>query len=80
MSNTKSLPGTYCRRSDSRSAADRADDRIIQAEALACLLYGESGEGFRTLNDEIQDNVCWLLRDLLAEYRVLREQASLEAQ
>lgn len=49
--------------------AEIATNKLHQAEALAFLLIGERGEAFRNMNDSIQDNVCWLLSDLLTEAR-----------
>ena len=44
--------------------------RVAQAEALAYLLHGEPGEAFRAKHDAIQDDVCWLLSDLLGDCRL----------
>ena len=48
---------------------DTLDRKLAQAEALAVSLVGESGDTFRNLNDVLQDNVLWLLSDLLTEIR-----------
>lgn len=47
--------------------ASRLGSLTAQASSLSALLYGEGGETFRNYNDTIQDNVLWLLSDLLRE-------------
>lgn len=80
MSRPQPILGDFYRLAETDSTADRAHQRIMQAEALASLLYGEQGEAFRNLADPLQDTVCWLLYDLISEYRVLHEKAAQEAQ
>lgn len=41
--------------------------RIAQAKAAAAVMYGETGDAFRNLNDDIQDNFAWLLHDLVGD-------------
>lgn len=40
---------------------DCCETHLACAKALAVVLHGEGGETFRTYNNEIQDNVLWLL-------------------
>jgi hypothetical protein len=44
-------------------------ERTAQAFSLSLLLYGTGGESFRGLNDAHQDNVAWLLSEMLREIR-----------
>ena len=44
-----------------------AETKQAQAEALASILYGQGGEGFRGYAGHIQDHVLWLLADLIRE-------------
>ena len=46
---------------------DFIDDRMRKAHALANATYGEQGESFRHLNDEIQDSFMWALAGTLDE-------------
>jgi len=73
------LLGGYYRGTESDNAVDAADRKLAQAEALAHLLYGETGEALRAMNDEIQDAIGWLLSDLIGEYRLFRYKADQEA-
>lgn len=52
---------------DPRNTFDR---KLAQAESLAHLMVGE---GFQDFNDVIQNNVQWLLSDLLTEIREAHE-------
>ena len=36
---------------------------------LLCNTYGEAGDSFRGLNDELQDNYLWACSDIAAEIR-----------
>lgn len=73
------LLGGYYRGTESDNAVDAADRKLAQAEALAHLLCGEAGEALRSMNDEIQDTIGWLLSDLIGEYRLFRYKADQEA-
>lgn len=46
---------------------DLVSEKLSQAEALSCTLYGEQGETFRSLNEDIQDRVMWLLSKTIQE-------------
>ena len=37
--------------------------------ALLCNAYGEAGESFRGLNDELQDSYLWACTDIAAEIK-----------
>ena len=55
-------------------AIDVATEKLAQAEALSFLLYGEKrGEAFRSLNDDIQDRVQWLLCRTIEDARAAVE-------
>lgn len=51
------------------SAVERFENKLVQAEALAAILCGHGGEALREYNDKIQDNVLWLLSQLITEVR-----------
>jgi hypothetical protein len=46
---------------------DFIHERMLKAHALAANTYGASGEGFRGMNDDLQDNYLWALSDMLRE-------------
>lgn len=60
------------------SPRDRFNRKLAQAEALSATLCGGGDEGFRSMNDVIQDNVLWLLSDLITEIREAHEAADLQ--
>lgn len=45
----------------------RLENLTAQASSLALTLYGTGGDGFRAMFEADQDNVLWLLSDLLRE-------------
>jgi hypothetical protein len=73
------LLGDYYRSTEGDTAQDAADRKLIQAEALAHLLTGEQGDALRLLSDDLQDNICFLLSDLIGEYRLFLRRAEHEA-
>ncbi|MFK2876863.1 hypothetical protein [Rhodanobacter hydrolyticus] len=73
------LLGDYYRSTECENAVDVADRKLAQAEALSQMMYGEEGKAFRGLGDDIQDNIHWLLSDLLGECRLYRRKARQEA-
>lgn len=73
------LLGDYYRSTEGDSAQDTADRKLIQAEALAHLLTGEQGEALRMLSEDLQDSICFLLSDLIGEYRLFLRRAEHEA-
>ena len=46
---------------------DFISDRLVKANALIANTYGESGDAFRNLNDDLQDTYLWTISDLLRE-------------
>ena len=65
---------------DNEMPADTFGRKLAQAESLACTLYGAGGESFRCMNEVIQDNVLWLLGDLITEARIAHDAADKERQ
>ena len=60
----------HMRRGTPQTAEERADrlcSKAYQLEALCMLLWGQEGESFRGLSDDIQDRVMWLVSDLATE-------------
>jgi hypothetical protein len=64
-------PLNWMRTNRNESPEDRLHTKLVQAEALAVVLYADTGEAFRTLNDAVQDRVHWLMADLLTDAREL---------
>ena len=67
---------TIKRPEDALESADMLANKAFQLSGLLSVLYGESGESFRNLNDEIQDAVLWLASDMANEVRELTLQAA----
>jgi hypothetical protein len=61
------------------SPRDRMDRRLAQAEALSATLYGSGGQEFRSMDAPTQDNVLWLLSDLITEVREARDATDRQA-
>lgn len=53
--------------SEDQDAFDRLESRLAQVKALVRNTFGESGESFRSLNDETQDNYQWACHQLIEE-------------
>lgn len=47
--------------------SDRLENVLAQASGLSMLLYGGGYKGFQGLSETDQDNVLWLLSDLVCE-------------
>lgn len=47
--------------------------RIAQLESLLMVTYGEGGEAFRGLNDDLQDGFMWACSYLASEVRALHD-------
>lgn len=45
----------------------RLENLAAQASALSMMLYGVGGELFRDMFEHQQDNILWLLSDLVCE-------------
>lgn len=73
------LLGDYYRSTESDTPQDAADRKLIQAEALAHLLYGEPGEALHLLHEDVRYNIAFLLADLLGEVRLFQHKADQEA-
>lgn len=63
-----------------RSAkVQQMEDKMSQLRALTSLISGEGFENLQSYNDEIQNNVLWLVSSLAAEvqdlYRDIRRSA-----
>jgi hypothetical protein len=52
----------------------RAQTLSIQLEALLYTTTGESGEKFRMVSDELQDNFMWACSDMAKELAALLSQ------
>lgn len=66
----------FTKRSDAQSSADIL---VAKLHALMMMTYGEAGESFRSMNDELQDNYMWAcagmvtdLKETIAEISRLR--------
>jgi hypothetical protein len=59
----------WVRNTRNENPEDRLHTKLLQAEALAVVLYADTGEAFRTLNTAIQDRVHWLMADLITDAR-----------
>lgn len=44
---------------------DGLNETLAKAKALALMTYGESGEKFRGMCDEMQDTYLWALSDII---------------
>jgi len=49
------------------SAFDDLHEALLKAKALSYMTYGNAGESFRSMGDEVQDEFLWALSDLLVE-------------
>lgn len=48
-------------------AINRLDAVCHKAHALSSIVWGECGESFRNMNDEIQDATLWTLSELIED-------------
>lgn len=55
---------------------DEVSAKLAQAESLSAIMFADSGETFRNLSDQIQDETCWLLHSVLSEARAAYSKAS----
>jgi len=53
---------------------DRLISRLAHLESMLATTYGDSGEAFRCLNDDLQDNYMWACSDMASECRELMNQ------
>lgn len=47
------------------------EGKLTQLESMLSVAYGEAGESFRNLDDEIQDNYLWAVASMAQEARAL---------
>lgn len=52
---------------DAIDAIDSAQAALLKAQALIAMTFGESGEAFRTMNDDYQERFLWAINDLVNE-------------
>lgn len=50
------------------------ETKTAHLEALLMMTYGEGGESFRTLREDLQDNYMWACCDMATEIRALFQQ------
>ena len=50
-------------------ALDKASEALAHAYALVNMTYGDAGESFRGMNDEMQDSFLWALADRIRAAR-----------
>lgn len=50
--------------------------KLIHLDAMLAMTWGEQGESFRCLNDEIQGNFMWACSEAARECRHLADQLS----
>lgn len=56
---------------DLSDVVEHIDTRIKQLRAMLCSIYGQGGEAFRELNDELQDYFLWSCFDVIEEIDLL---------
>lgn len=73
--NTKSqfttVPGVYEIAGDKMVISDQIACRIQQLEGMLAMTFGESGESFRNMNDDLQDSFMWSCSSAIKEIRQL---------
>lgn len=52
---------------DAIDAIDSTQAALLKAQALIAMTFGESGEAFRTMNDDYQERFLWAISDLVNE-------------
>lgn len=65
------IPGLYEIKGKRMDIRDQINCRMAQLEAKIAMTYGESGEAFRNLNDDLQDNFMWSCGMAIREIRQL---------
>ena len=48
---------------------DKLCEVLAKAESMLVNSCGEAGDGFRSMNDELQDNYLWAVSDFVSEAR-----------
>ncbi len=59
---------------DRLTAINRLDAVCHKAHALSSIVWGECGESFRNMNDEIQDATLWTLSELIEDILTAKEE------
>jgi hypothetical protein len=65
------VPGVYEISGSKMDITDQIACRIQQLEAMLAMTFGESGESFRNMNDDLQDNFMWSCSSAIKEIRQL---------
>lgn len=65
------VPGVYEVAGNKMVITDQIACRIQQLEAMLAMTFGESGESFRNMNDDLQDNFMWSCSSAIKEIRQL---------
>ncbi len=50
---------------------DKLHQKLAQLEAVLAMSYGDAGESFRNMNDDLQDNYLWSCGTLATECKEL---------
>jgi hypothetical protein len=56
-----------------REALDRINILVLQLQGMCAVTFGDCGQSFRDLNDEIQDCFMWALSDKVDDLRAVVE-------
>ena len=58
-----------------KDALERAMVLVSQLDAMVTVTYGNSGEGFREMNDHLQDMFMWSVAEKIQELQASIEKA-----
>lgn len=61
-------------RNDLKDKRMKMEDKMTQLRSLATVISGEGFANLQSYNDEIQNNVLWLVADLAAEIQDLYQE------
>lgn len=59
-----------------KDALERAIVLVSQLDAMVTVTYGNSGEGFREMNDQLQDMYMWTMAEKIQELQACIEKAN----
>lgn len=59
-----------------KDALERAMELVSQLEAMVTVTYGTSGDGFREMNDHLQDTYMWAMSEKIQELQASIEKAN----
>ena len=65
------VPGLYEIKGKRMAIRDQINCRMAQLKAMLAMTYGEPGETFRNINDDLQDNFMWSCAMAIKEIRQL---------